>query len=75
MIRGTRELYSHFPWLKNYPQMSLYILKYGMDDLIQIPFVAENIERAEKTYKICNEKGISWREHLGIKKTDDDIVI
>ena len=55
--------------------MSLYILKYGMNDLIQIPFVAENIERAEKTYKICNEKGISWREYLGIKKTEKNIVI
>lgn len=75
MIKGTHELHSRFPWLKGYPQMSLYILKHGMIDLIQIPFVAENIESAEKTYKKCNEKGITWREYLDIKKTEDDIII
>lgn len=75
MIRGTHELYQHYPWMKNYPNMSLYVLKHGMDDLIQIPFVAESIESAEETYKKCNEKGLTWREYLGVTESQNNIII
>ena len=75
MIRGTHELYSRFPWMQNYPNMALYIIRYGMDDLIQIPFMANDIESAEAIYKKCVEEGKTWREILDVKESDDENII
>lgn len=70
MIRSTSELYKKFPWMVDYPQMALYIIQFGMDDLIPIPWIARNTESAEKMYKECVEKGKDWRTLYNIKKED-----
>lgn len=75
MIRSTKELFSKFPWMRDYPNMARYVLKYGTDDLIQIPFVAKDIKSAEKIYKKCNESGKTWHEILKIGDIDEGITL
>ena len=70
MIRSTGELYKKFPWMTDYPNMALYIIQFGMDDLIPIPWVARNTESAEKIYKDCVKKGKTWRELLDMPKSN-----
>lgn len=70
MIRGTAELYERFPWMKDYPNMSLYAIKYGVDDLIPIPWVAKDTESAEKMYKTCIEKNKDWRALYNVAKEE-----
>ena len=45
-----------------------YIAKHGLSSPINMyhgmPWKGE---RAEKVYKICNDKGITWEEYYGIK--------
>ena len=73
MIRSTSELYNKFPWMKDYPNMALYIIQFGMDDLIPIPWVARNTDSAEKMYKACVEAGKDWRALYGIKRGEGEV--
>ena len=75
MIRSTSELYDKFPWMKRYPNMSMYIIQFGADDLIPIPWAAKDIRSAEKIYKKCVKKGIQWRELLNWDADNDDDII
>lgn len=75
MIRSTGELYSKFPWMKDYPNMALYIIRYGMDDLIQIPFVAKDISSAEAIYARCVKEGKTWHEITGIGDIDKGTIL
>lgn len=73
MIRSTSELYKRFPWMKNYPNMALYALQFGIDDLIPIPWVARNAESAEKMYAECVKSGEDWRTHYKIDRKEGEI--
>jgi len=75
MIRSTSELYEKFPWMKKYPNMAKYILQFGTDDLIPIPWAARDIRSAEKIYKKCIKKGIPWRELLDWNADKDKDII
>ena len=66
MIRSTGELYKKFPWMADYPQMALYIIQFGMDDLIPIPWVAKDTSSAEKMYEACVKAGKDWRTMYNI---------
>lgn len=70
MIRSTGELYKRFPWMKDYPNMALYIIQFGMDDLIPIPWVARNTDSAEDMYKKCVDAGKPWRELFDVPKEE-----
>lgn len=45
-----------------------YAAKHGLSSLINmyhgLPWIGEE---AERVYKICNDKGITWEEYYGIK--------
>lgn len=73
MIRNTSELYKKFPWMIDFPNMALYIIQFGMDDLIPIPWVARNTESAEKIYAECVKAGENWRTHLHIEPGEGEI--
>lgn len=48
-----------------------YAKTHGIDKLINIYHgLPWNDEKAEKVYKICNDKNISWEEYYGIKERD-----
>lgn len=73
MIRNTSELYKQFPWMTDYPNMALYVLQFGMDDLIAIPWVAKDIQSAEKIYGECVKAGKDWRTYLHIEQKEGEI--
>ncbi len=43
-----------------------YAAKHGIYSLMYTFLTKRNDEESEKIYKICNEKGITWEEYLGI---------
>ena len=75
MILGTHELFIRYPWMREHHYMALYVLKHGMDDLIQIPFFASNIAEADKIYKRCIEQDKTWREVLNVNKSENAVIL
>ena len=60
--------------------MALYIIQFGMDDLIPIPWVARNTDSAEDMYKKCVDAGKPWRELFDVPNrliipTGEEIVL
>ena len=46
-----------------------YAKQHGLDALIgAFQGLPWNDEEAERVYKICNEKGITWQEYYGVKE-------
>lgn len=63
-----------FPWMAEYPNMLNYVMIFGADDLIPIPWYAKDTGSAEKIYKKCVSESKTWRVLLNIKADDEAIL-